>query len=346
MNANIFLEYIKARSAFEDALSNYYSHEAKELKEIYYPDLRNDFEFKKCNLYWGNLFVARFPAIFSKSIAIQDNNTKLQTYAINIQIMLNQQHIERRIPTENKTKLLSIAAEILEWYHSSQGFRRWFRTTCLLRAPIVLNHLLSDEELEDKLDKPKKDTNSLLQTLQLLPFRKMCFSSKLFLQQNDDKLIKSLKKNFGHDAVLVLGNWYAANVIFHEPIRNKGLIQMLKKRGFDLYLINEYKTSSLCSDCKGKLEKFKIVDNSRPSRRKDVSKVKCSGLLRCKDHSPTKLWNRDLATVCNFRNILTSLRETGKRPSCFRQTQPLPRPSLKRKQGENPSSNKRTKLSV
>ncbi|PHZ07488.1 uncharacterized protein RHIMIDRAFT_295868 [Rhizopus microsporus ATCC 52813] len=94
MNANIFLEHSKASSAFEDVLSNYDSHETKGPKGIYYPDLRNDFEFKKCNLYWGNLFGARFPAIFSKSIAIQDNNTKLQTYAINIQIMLDQRHIE------------------------------------------------------------------------------------------------------------------------------------------------------------------------------------------------------------------------------------------------------------
>ncbi|CEG77092.1 hypothetical protein RMATCC62417_11895 [Rhizopus microsporus] len=84
----------------------------------------------------GDLFVTRFPAIFPKSIAIQDSNTKLQTYVINIQIMLDQRHIERRIPTENRNKLLFIAAEILEWYHSSQGF--------------------SDEELEDKLDKLKK----------------------------------------------------------------------------------------------------------------------------------------------------------------------------------------------
>lgn len=83
MNANIFLEHIEAKSAFEDALSNYYSHETKESKEIYYPDLGNGFKFKKCNLYWGNLFAARFPAIFSKSIAIQDNNTKLQTMPSN-----------------------------------------------------------------------------------------------------------------------------------------------------------------------------------------------------------------------------------------------------------------------
>lgn len=113
---------------------------------------------------------------------------------------------------------------------------------------------------------------------------------------------------------------------------------MLKKSSFALYLINEYKTSSLCPDCEEKLEKFKIADNLRPYRRKDMSKVKC------KDHSPSKLGNRDLVVMCNFRKILMGLRETEERPSCFGQTQPLPRPSHMRKQGENPSSNKRTKI--
>ncbi|KAI7905648.1 uncharacterized protein BX663DRAFT_500477 [Cokeromyces recurvatus] len=53
--------------------------------------------------------------------------------------------------------------------------------------------------------------------------------------------------------------------------------------------------------------------------------VKCHDLLRCKNRNcllanleqvkeiPRKLWNRDMAAVLNFRKILMSLRETGKR---------------------------------
>ncbi|KAI8641377.1 hypothetical protein BD408DRAFT_418184, partial [Parasitella parasitica] len=34
-----------------------------------------------------------------------------------------------------------------------------------------------------------------------------------------------------------------------------------------------------------------------------------------------RLWNRDLAAVLNFRKILISLRETGRRPTIFSRQQ-------------------------
>jgi hypothetical protein len=64
------------------------------------------------------------------------------------------------------------------------------------------------------------------------------FSSKLFFDQNDQKLVRSLKAKFGQDAVLVFGDWSAPNVKYQELIRNKGLIRMLKKNGFVVYLMN------------------------------------------------------------------------------------------------------------
>ncbi|KAI7861397.1 hypothetical protein BDF14DRAFT_1738809 [Spinellus fusiger] len=57
--------------------------------------------------------------------------------------------------------------------------------------------------------------------------------------------------------------------------------RILKKEGFKLYLINEFKTSSLCPECKfSPLEKFKHVKNPRPYQRTEMPKVKCHGLLR------------------------------------------------------------------
>jgi hypothetical protein len=48
----------------------------------------------------------------------------------------------------------------------------------------------------------KKTISTALEKLQLLSFRKMKFSSKLF-DQNDQKLVRSLKAKFGQDAVLI-----------------------------------------------------------------------------------------------------------------------------------------------
>ncbi|CEG82723.1 hypothetical protein RMATCC62417_16752 [Rhizopus microsporus] len=126
----------------------------------------------------------------------------------------------------------------------------------------------------------KKTISTTLEKLQLLPFRKMKFSSKLFFEQNDQKLVRNLKAKFGHDAVLILGNWSAPNTKYHELTRNKRFISMLKKNGFSVYLINEYKTSSYCPTCENELETFKTVSNPRPYQRNKNSNILCHGLLR------------------------------------------------------------------
>ncbi|KAI9274976.1 hypothetical protein EDC94DRAFT_666624 [Helicostylum pulchrum] len=105
--------------------------------------------------------------------------------------------------------------------------------------------------------------NAVLEKLQVLPFRKLKFSSKLF----------SIK------TITLWSATYKTN-LFHEPTRNKGLIEMLKKNGFTMYLINEYKTSSICPNYEHTLETFKTVPDPRPYRQTAMSKVTCHGLIR------------------------------------------------------------------
>ena len=148
--------------------------------------------------------------------------------------------------------------------------------------------------------------------------------------------------------MLILGDWSAPTVKYHEPIRNKGMIRMLKKNGFDVYLINEFKTSPVCPDCEGALKKFCTVANPRPYRREKNPTVTCNGLLKCDNHSPAKLWNRDLAAVCNFRKILNELRTTGNRPICLSRQAMLTssQPSFKRRNNAASSKNKKKKHSA
>ncbi|KAG1362951.1 hypothetical protein G6F61_014020 [Rhizopus arrhizus] len=154
----------------------------------------------------------------------------------------------------------------------------------------------------------------------------MKFSSYVYYQQNDLKLVRGLKAKFGDNAILIFGDWSAPNTKYQEPTRNKGLIRMLKKNGFVVYLTDEYKTSTFCPTCESKLEKFKLVKNPRPYRRKENPTVMCHGLLRCSNKSciqdqagksTQRIWNRDQAAVMNFLKILRSLRDTKKRPDLF-----------------------------
>ncbi|KAJ2380956.1 hypothetical protein H4S02_006438, partial [Coemansia sp. RSA 2611] len=109
-----------------------------------------------------------------------------------------------------------------------------------------------------------------------------------------------MSKKFGKDLVLVIGNWSAVNVKSHEPIRGKSWRDFLKRQGFKVYLIYEFRTSCICPVCDSRLENF------LPS----VEKYSGSDKRR--------LLNRNLAAVLNFRRIVESLRKTNKIPEVLK----------------------------
>jgi hypothetical protein len=155
--------------------------------------------------------------------------------------------------------------------------------------------------------------------------RKLKLSSILNRNREDDRLCDDLRVSFGDNCILVMGNWSAGNAAFHEPIRGIGMRRALRKRGMTVLMLDEYNTSKHCPHCSEKsLEAFKRVPNPRPWRREEHPTVVCNGLLRCKNQNcmqpvqRTRLYNRDVAAVCNFRHILQGLRVDGTRPPRFR----------------------------
>ncbi|KAG1038925.1 hypothetical protein G6F43_012612 [Rhizopus delemar] len=237
VNLKKFVQYIKTRASVKTTLYEYYGNETTKSKETYFPESEFDFRVdQKCNLYYGNLFIARIRGFFPQPENYStDSSVKSQLYDTYLQIMLQQKHISERLDDSEKSKALGLAKEM---YRRSQKSNY------------------------------KKTISTTLEKLQLLPFRKLKFSSKLFFDQNDQKLVRSLRAKFGQDAVLVFGDWSAPNAKYQESTRSKGLIRMLKRNGFVVYLINEYKTSSHCPTCENELEKFKTVPNPRPYQKK------------------------------------------------------------------------------
>ncbi|KAJ2499196.1 hypothetical protein GGH96_003710 [Coemansia sp. RSA 1972] len=184
--------------------------------------------------------------------------------------------------------------------------------------------------------------------------RKLRLSAFVNRQQADQLLINRLRKEFKPEEsdlepIFIMGNWSASMTRFHAPIRGKGWRTLLKRAGFEVFLIDEYLTSKTCPNCFGQLSNTHYVPNPRPFQRRNRPEVKCHGLLGCpsqtcgeffktyeggylgkqegerKDKSEgnfhRKLWNRDLAAVLNFRHILFSLRETGTVPTRFQRGQ-------------------------
>ena len=75
-----------------------------------------------------------------------------------------------------------------------------------------------------------------------------------------------------------------------ESTIEKFTIELLEKQGYEIYLIDEYKTSKICNGCENELEKFmkhKIKIN-------EIEKeVLCHGLLRCTSENCKIIHNRD-----------------------------------------------------
>ncbi|KAI9319604.1 hypothetical protein BX666DRAFT_2150619 [Dichotomocladium elegans] len=115
--------------------------------------------------------------------------------------------------------------------------------------------------------------------------RKLRLSSTFNKHRADLKLITELKRKFGETAVFVMGNWSALHAKYHDPIRGKGFRMLLRKNGFEVFLIDEYKMSKCCPTCLNEsLSTYKRVPNPRPARRgredRWRSEVICHGLLR------------------------------------------------------------------
>lgn len=223
-----------------------------------------------------------------------------QTYASYLNILLEQPHIKSRLKNED-----------------------------IIQAKQIISRMTMTDEGELL----KKEISCLLKRLQLLPFRKMKFSSKIYYDQNDQELVKKIKNKFGQESVIILGNWSAPHVKFQEPTKNKGFIKLLKKNGFEVYLMDEFRTSSHCPNCESTLKNFKTVVNPRPYQRRSKPSVKCHGLLRCTNAAcyqeevttsiKHRLWNRDLAAVMNFKKILYYYRRFGQRHPTFKRKSTL-----------------------
>jgi hypothetical protein len=175
VNLKKFVQYIKTRALVKNTLYEYYGNETTKSKETYFPE--SEFNFlvnQKCNLYYANLFIARIRGFFPQpENHSTDSYVKSQLYATYLQTMLQRKHISERLDDSEKSKALGSAKE-------------------MYRRPQQSNY--------------KKSISTVLEKLQLLPFRKLKFSSKLFIDQNDQKLVRSLKVKFGQDAVLVFGD--------------------------------------------------------------------------------------------------------------------------------------------
>ena len=86
--------------------------------------------------------------------------------------------------------------------------------------------------------------------------------------------MKKVKMKLGQsrDTTILLGDWSGSHVQFHAPCKVKGFRNMFKRAGYDVFLVNEKLTSSICPACNERnLEKFRKERISSPMEKRSRS---------------------------------------------------------------------------
>ena len=166
-------------------------------------------------------------------------------------------------------------------------------------------------------------------------FRKLKFSKYHLTQKSEAEFVKKVKMKYGQpqNTTIFLGDWSQTHSVkFHAPTKIQGFRKMFQRAGFNVLLVNEFKTSSVCPTCHHQsLETFVQRPSPRPWRRGAL--VTVHGLLRCQSEicqqfvngqRLPRLWNRDDIATLNIRAIVEETLADGDRPMRFRRTTNTP----------------------
>ena len=98
---------------------------------------------------------------------------------------------------------------------------------------------------------------------------------------------------------------------YKEPTKGKGFRTLLRKNGYKVYLVNEFRTSCKCSGCNGgDCKKFMKMKNPKPYK---DNLILVHGLLKCQ--SCNTMWNRDVNGASNIYKIAYNAIHKKERPS-------------------------------
>ena len=98
---------------------------------------------------------------------------------------------------------------------------------------------------------------------------------------------------------------------FKEPTKGIGSRNIFRKNGFQVYLVDEFRTSCKCYNCEGgECFKFREIRNHKPSKNNSILS---HGLLFCK--KDCGLWSRNENSARNIYKIANSAIHKKGRPA-------------------------------
>ena len=110
-------------------------------------------------------------------------------------------------------------------------------------------------------------------------YRKLKLGSYMLRQKTEAKMLKRFEQLFGKpgDTIIGIGDFeQQQHRKFKEPVKGKGFRTLLRKQGYKVYLVNEFRTSCRCSACEGTCETFRHCKNPRPWKNNTIIHPFCN----------------------------------------------------------------------
>jgi hypothetical protein len=165
--------------------------------------------------------------------------------------------------------------------------------------------------------------------------RKLCWNTYINTQKSESKMINNFIDKFGSpddNVIIAIGDYDQGS--YHlkgkEPVKGKGLRKVLRTAGYEVLLVDEFRTSCKCHNCHSDTEKFMLRKNHKPPKKHQLEKgtykeeIIIHGLLRCTSANGCgSLWNRDVNGSLNIRMLALKALGGQDRPLEFQREQPL-----------------------
>jgi hypothetical protein len=182
------------------------------------------------------------------------------------------------------------------------------------------------KKTESKKDKMIKYINDLEKIDRIIEkhyesaiFRKLNMNAYINTQRSESRMINNFRKKIGSekDTVVIIGDNGLKDVVIKglESTLSKGMIEIFKRNGYTIYVIDEFRTSKLCNGCENELSKFLDVSSKKPKFKNSGKIYKSYGILRCQSSTQVcnVIHNRDKNAVKNMLKIVSNYQATGKR---------------------------------
>ena len=150
-------------------------------------------------------------------------------------------------------------------------------------------------------------------------YRKLKFSKYRSRQRSEMNMINNFKKIYGtpKETIIGIGDWEQSLFKYHEPTKGKGIRKIFRNAGYQIFLVDEHKTSCRCSKCQGECSTFRKCFNPRPYTESVIYR---HGLVRCT--TCHRIWNRDDNASKNILKIMKEEIFKNRRPKYLSRKHP------------------------